>query len=162
MDIKPPDRVLEIGCGAGILVEQMAEKIRSGRITAIDRSAGMISMASKRNARFISAGKVKLITGDFTDSRFQKSEFKKIVAFNVNFFWKDPKQELRIIKKILKPGGELYIFYQAPFDIDITAAEPIKEKLEENYFEITETILKTMKPTSVFCIKATSKLTDKT
>lgn len=154
LDIQPNDRVLEIGCGTGILVDQVAGKLDSGTITAIDRSAAMIRMASKRNALFISGGKVKLRTGDFTKLSFDQSEFSKIAAFNVNFFWKNPEQELEIIRRILQPHGELYIFYQAPYEIDINAADPIKQKLEQSSFEITDTILKQMKPSSAFCIKS--------
>jgi ubiquinone/menaquinone biosynthesis C-methylase UbiE len=151
---QPEDRILEIGCGAGLLVEQIARVLGPGRIIALDRSVAMIRMAAKRNAASVSAGKAKFISLDFSDSKFEKSGFDKIVAFNVNFFWKDPKQELEIIKKILKPTGQLYIFYQAPTWTDIEATRPITENLIKNSFTISDTIFKNMAPTPAFCIKA--------
>ena len=42
LQIQPRDEVLEIGCGGGLLVEQIAARLETGRITAIDRSAAMI------------------------------------------------------------------------------------------------------------------------
>ena len=158
LDPKPHDNVLEIGCGAGLLVDQIANKLDSGHITAIDRSAAMIKMASKRNARSISTGKINFVTMNFLNSDFRKHEFDKVASFNVNFFWKNPEQELKMIKKILKPMGELYIFYQAPFEISITAANPVKENLIKHSFEIIDTIFKKMVPTSAFCVKARPKV----
>jgi len=72
----------------------------------------------------------------------------------VNFFWKNPVEELLIIRKSLKPDGTLFVFYQAPFEIDITAAEPIKQNLLESAFNIGAVHLKKMLPTSAFCIIA--------
>ena len=154
LNLQPGDRVLEIGCGAGLLVEQIARVFNPGTIVALDRSAAMIKMASKRNAALVSEGKAKFIALDFPDSTYKKSEFDKIVTFNVNFFWKYPERELEIIRKILKPTGQLYIFYQAPTWINIEAAQPIKENLKKNSFEILDTIYKKMVPTPAFCIKA--------
>jgi tRNA A58 N-methylase Trm61 len=153
LNLQPADRVLEIGCGAGLLVEQIARVLDPGTIVALDRSAAMIKMASKRNAASVSAGKAQFMNLDFSDSTFKKSEFDKIVAFNVNFFWKDPKQELEIVKKILKATGQLYIFYQAPTWTDIEATRPIRENLIKNSFTISDTLFKNMSPTPAFCIK---------
>ena len=154
LEIQPKDEVLEIGCGAGLLVEQIAYKLDDGHVTAIDRSAAMIKMASKRSGESLSTGKLKLLNLDFADSRFRKSEFDKVVAFNVNFFWKNSLRELEIIRRILKPRGFLYIFYQAPFEITIEAAGPIRNNLRTHSFETVDTIFKKVKPTPVFCVKA--------
>lgn len=154
MKMAADDRILEIGCGAGILVEQMANTITTGRITAIDKSAAMIKMAAKRNSRFVESGKVSFVAREFSEITFIHYSFNKIIAFNVNFFRKEPEQELTIIKKILRPGGLLYVFYQAPFDIDSSAGEPIKEKLVAHSFEIVQTVFKKMKPASALCIVA--------
>ena len=117
---KPTDHFLEIGCGSGILAEQIAIQLTSGTITAIDKSKAMIKMAYKRNIRFIETGRAIFIIGDFAKSQLGQS-FDKIFGFNVNVFWKNPSRELELIKRYLKPKGHLYIFYQAPYDIDMKA-----------------------------------------
>lgn len=153
LQIQPQDQVLEIGCGAGLLVEQIACRLNSGCVTAIDRSAAMIKMALKRNAVPVATGHARLLNLEFTESNFKKSEFDKITSFNVNFFWKNPAVELEIIRKILKPGGSLYIFYQAPFEITNKTADPVKSNLKKYSFETTDTIFRKMKPTSALCVK---------
>ena len=155
--LQPTDHVLEIGCGVGILVQQMATQLKQGKITAIDRSPAMISSASKRNYAFTAVKKVEFVTGDFVTVDLKSAGFDKIVAFNVNFFWRDSETEMQKIHQCLKPAGELFIFWQPPFNIDIKAAEPIEKNLEENRFEVVDTILKNMKPTSAICIIARVK-----
>src|SRR5690606_12346615 len=56
MDIQPDHRVLEIGCGHGVAVSLVCEKLETGKIVAIDRSLKMIEMARKRNADYIDIG----------------------------------------------------------------------------------------------------------
>lgn len=148
LDIKPTDNVLEIGCGAGILAEQIANKLTTGKITAIDKSIPMIKMASGRNKIFIETGKATFIVTDFVKSGLYNAAFDKILGFNINLFWKNSTREFELIKTYLEPKGHLYIFYQAPYEIDIRAAQPVIEKLQDNSFKVVETILKKMSPTS--------------
>jgi precorrin-6B methylase 2 len=44
LSLSPDDNVLEIGCGNGILTEQIALQLKSGTITAIDRSKPSIKL----------------------------------------------------------------------------------------------------------------------
>ncbi len=56
------------------------------------------------------------------------------------FFGKTPAKELQIISKTLKRQGKLCVFYQAAFEINLTAAEPIKKKLIDNSYDVNKII----------------------
>ena len=54
--VRPTDRLMEIGCGHGVAVSLVCEKLSGGSILAIDRSPTMIEMAAKRNREYVAAG----------------------------------------------------------------------------------------------------------
>ena len=154
IQVQPDDTVLEIGCGAGLLAELIAEGLLSGHINAIDRSLPMITLAMKRNARFIESGTARFIAESFLKFEPGDMKFDKAVAFNVNFFWKDAMAELEKIRFLLKPGGRLFIFHQPPYSIGPDAADPVIDRLKKHGFEIVELVFKKMIPVSAFCIIA--------
>jgi SAM-dependent methyltransferase len=113
----PDDRLLEIGCGPGVAVALICERLVGGRIVAIDRSATAISRATRRNADHLASGKAVLQTVALEELKpsevLQEGErFDKIFAMNVNLFWmRSSVKELELIKRLLRPGGALYLFY---------------------------------------------------
>lgn len=117
LGVGPDDHLLEIGCGPGVAVVLICERLVSGRIVAIDRSATAISRATQRNAEHIAAGKAVLRTvalGELQPSNLLggRERFDKIFAMNVNLFWvRSPAKELELLKRLLGPGGALYLFY---------------------------------------------------
>jgi ubiquinone/menaquinone biosynthesis C-methylase UbiE len=48
LTVDPADHILEIGCGAGVAVTLVCEKLGSGKVMALDRSEAMIAQARKR------------------------------------------------------------------------------------------------------------------
>jgi SAM-dependent methyltransferase len=113
----PDDRLLEIGCGPGVSVTLICERLAGGRIVAIDRSATAISRAEKRNAAHVAAGKAVLRRMALeelqpSDVLVGGERFDTVFALNVNLFWvRSPASELELIKRLLRPDGALYLFY---------------------------------------------------
>src|SRR5215510_9923898 len=60
LKVRPADRLLEIGCGHGVAVSLVCERLTTGTITAIDRSPKMIEMATRRNREHVEAGRAVL------------------------------------------------------------------------------------------------------
>src|SRR5918993_3521396 len=80
----PEENMLEIGCGVGLLVAQIAERITTGRVYALDQSPSRVAKARKRNRGFIDQGKLYLEEAGFMEADLPLSFFHRIVAFNVN------------------------------------------------------------------------------
>src|SRR5215216_2026142 len=107
------DRVLEVGCGHGVAVSVVCERLTSGRITAIDRSEKMIEMAARRNREHVAEGKAVLKAAALEQADFGGERFDKIFAFNVAPFWLQPKQALGTVQRHLAADGVVYVFWDA-------------------------------------------------
>ena len=144
--IDPTDHVLEIGCGHGVAVSLVCERLAGGKITAIDRSEVMISMARRRNSQHVVSGKAAFQTGALAEADFGQERFNKIFAIHVNLFWQQPARELGLIKKLLKPGGAIYLFYQ-PLVASKTQelVDKLTQNLQDNGFSIDEVLFKDLK-----------------
>jgi SAM-dependent methyltransferase len=104
------------------------ERLDGGRITAIDRSPIMARRAAERNVEHVATGRAAVHQqGELTDLELPARSFSKIFAINVNLFWaRSPAQELEIIRRLLRPGGSLYLFYSPPSPAKIgTLAEQL-------------------------------------
>jgi ubiquinone/menaquinone biosynthesis C-methylase UbiE len=113
MAVGPDDRVLEIGCGHGVAVSLVCERLEGGKITAVDRSAKMIEVARKRNREHIEAGKAELILAAVDEAHLGTERFDKVFAVHVRSLWDRPG-ELDVVRGWLAPGGTLYLFHQEP------------------------------------------------
>jgi len=151
---KPGSKVLEIGCGAGLLAGLIVDKLTTGHLSAIDKSQPMIKLAAQRNQAAIAAGKASFQVTDFAKATLRENTFDKVVAFNVNCFWKNPVKELQLIKLSMKRGGQLFVFYQTPYGIDMKLCELIKKNLERYSFQVQDTILGRFTASAAFCIIA--------
>src|SRR5215218_690580 len=111
--LDPADGVLEVGCGHGVAVSLVCERLTSGRITAIDRSERMIEMAARRNREHIAGGRAVLKTAALENPDLGDERFDKVFAFNVAPFWLQPQEALAIVGGHLAADGAVYIFWDA-------------------------------------------------
>jgi cyclopropane fatty-acyl-phospholipid synthase-like methyltransferase len=111
LDVQPGDRVLEVGCGHGVAVSLVCERLAGGRITAVDRSAKMIAMARERNAehedktRFVHAS---IEAADLGEERYDRAFAVHVAALH------RPGPALAKVRDHLEAGGILGLFSQAP------------------------------------------------
>lgn len=149
---QPTDTILEVGCGAGILAELLANSLSAGTLHAVDRSAAMIASAQKRNSHLIKKDKINFIVKDYLQVSFPDHHFDKIVAFNVSGFWLKPEVYLSLIRKHLKPGGKFFLLYQPPYDKTKAIAEEVSKVFEAANFKVQKVLFGESKPAPVFCI----------
>jgi ubiquinone/menaquinone biosynthesis C-methylase UbiE len=114
LDVRPDDRILEIGCGHGVAATLVCERLEGGHLTAIDRSAKMIEAATRRNASHIEAGKAEFIACDLEGFDPEDRRFDKVFAVRVGLFHREPERARSIAERWLAPGGELFVFFDEP------------------------------------------------
>ena len=100
------ERVLEIGCGHGVLVDLLAA--RGADVVAIDRSPTMTAAAARRNATGVAEGRVRLLTGPLLEVA-PEGPFDVVVSFNVRALWTPPAAEWDVVARLLGPGGRVVV-----------------------------------------------------
>src|SRR5215203_5543545 len=113
LQVRPADRLLEVGCGHGVAVSLVCERLTTGTITAIDRSPKMIEMATRRNREHVEAGRAVLEAVALEDADLGERSFDKVFAFNCAPFWLQPEVALGAVRKHLTRDGDAYIFWDA-------------------------------------------------
>ena len=114
LDVQPDDRVLEIGCGHGVAATLVCERLESGCLTAVDRSAKMIEAAQRRNAGFVEAGKAEFLVAALEELDLGERRFNKIFAVRVGLFHREPERAHGLAEKWLAPGGAVSSFFDPP------------------------------------------------
>jgi len=110
LEVRPADRLLEVGCGHGVAVSLVCERLTTGTITAIDRSPKMIEMATRRNREHVEAGRAVLEAVALEDADLGDRRFDKVFAFNVAPFWQQPEAALGAVREHLARDGAVYLF----------------------------------------------------
>jgi ubiquinone/menaquinone biosynthesis C-methylase UbiE len=114
LEIRPDDRVLEIGCGHGVAATFVCERLDGGRLTAIDRSAKMIEAATKRNAAYVEAGKAEFLVARLEKLDLGDRRFDKVFAVRVGLFHREPERARSFVERWLAPGGRVFSFFDPP------------------------------------------------
>lgn len=156
LDIKPEDRLLEIGFGPGYAIEIVSKIVSKGFIAGIDHSEVMLRHAGKRNAKAISEGKVSLRHGSASNLPKFNAPFDKIFTINSIHFWNNPIECLKELRQLLRPGGIIAVTLQprSRSATDETAKEIGKEvamNLERAGFSSVQLKMRQTKPVSVTC-----------
>jgi SAM-dependent methyltransferase len=113
--VAPGDRILEIGCGPGVALALVCERLEGGCITGIDRSATAVERTRARNAQHLAAGRAEVYRVELARFRCEPGQFDKAFAVNVNVFWTTRADvESEVLRRALKAGGVLRLVYGGP------------------------------------------------
>ena len=114
LDLRPEDRVLEIGCGHGVAATLVCELLENGHLTAVDRSAKMIEAARRRNAAFVEAGRAEFLVAALEELELGQRRFDKIFAVRVGLFYREPERAHELAERWLAPGGAVSAVLDSP------------------------------------------------
>ena len=104
-EIQEDDRVLDIGCGGGATLHRMAEKVTSGHVTGVDYSDVSVETSRRNNEKNIKSGKMDVLEGSVENLPFADDSFDKIITVESFYFWPDPQENLKEVRRVLKEGG---------------------------------------------------------
>lgn len=96
-------RVLDVGCGTGILAARIARELAGRRVTGCDFSAGMLRHAAARSPG------VGWIRADAQRLPVREASFDALVSTEAFHWFPDPAAALGEFHRVLAPGGRLVI-----------------------------------------------------
>jgi len=105
LDVQPDDDVLEVGFGNGANIALLTQRASTGCVAGAEISETAIEMASKRNARAISEGRVKLHQAAGGTLPFDDGAFDKACTVATVYVIADPGAVFREMHRVLKPNG---------------------------------------------------------
>jgi ubiquinone/menaquinone biosynthesis C-methylase UbiE len=124
LGIEQSDHVLDIGCGHGRSLMELAARAPRGHIVGVDPSELMVEIAKQRNRPLIETGRVDVILSSVESLPFPDNMFDKAQCVHVLYFWKDIETSLHEIARVLKPGGRLGLLFRTNADLKAIASFP--------------------------------------
>lgn len=104
MELSGNVTVLDIGCGGGETLHRISQKT-TGRLTGLDYSPVSVKMTGQRNAEVISSGRMEVIEASVENMPFPDGSFDRIITVESFYFWDNPPENLKEVRRVLADGG---------------------------------------------------------
>jgi ubiquinone/menaquinone biosynthesis C-methylase UbiE len=96
-------RVLDVGCGTGLLAARIRKELRGSRVVGCDFSRGMLQRARGRSRR------VSWVRGDALRLPFSGASFDAVVSTEAFHWFPDQRTALAEFFRVLTPRGRLCV-----------------------------------------------------
>jgi ubiquinone/menaquinone biosynthesis C-methylase UbiE len=104
------DAILDIGTGPGYLPIEIAKRSETVRIIGIDLSRKLLDMARSNAAKAGLSDRLTFQLGDAGRIEFEDAFFDMVISTGMLHSLKDPVKVIQEMYRVLKAGGEAWIF----------------------------------------------------
>ena len=106
LDAQPGERILDVGCGTGLLLERLRLEVPDVRLVGVDPVPEMLTIARRRLPM--------PATADLREAAaerlpFADRSFDAVVSASVFHYVRRPETALAEMRRVLRPGGRLVL-----------------------------------------------------
>lgn len=124
LGLAPGSRLLDVGCGTGLLLSRLARALPGVALAGVDRDRTMLAPA---RSRLPEAALLHAAAGSLP---FADAAFDAAVTSSSLHFWPDPAEGLRELRRVLRPGGQLVLLDWS--------ADPLHMRLFERWVRLRD------------------------
>lgn len=119
LGIKEGDRVLDVGCGSGVVTRAIAERVGpAGRVVGVDPSASFLTVARELADKSGVGDRIEFREGSAKSLPFENGSFDAAIAVTVFAHMYDGAAAVPELVRVVRSGGRVGVF---DFDADMTA-----------------------------------------
>ena len=144
MDLRPGERVLDLGCGTGWATRIMARLVAdgpfgTGQVVGVDVSDEMVRRARAQSKDF---DNVMFVWGSATNIPWQENYFDKVLSIESFYYYPDQDIALAELFRVMAPNGRLFIlinlYRDNPYSLRwVDELEvPVQVRSEAEYVEL--------------------------
>lgn len=144
MDLKPGERVLDLGCGTGWAARILARMVGdgpqgSGQVVGLDVSDEMIRRARAQSREF---DNILYVWGSVAEIPWQENFFQKVLSIESFYYYPDLDAALRELFRVMAPRGRLFILINLYKDNTYSLRwveelkMPVQVRSEQEYVEL--------------------------
>jgi cyclopropane fatty-acyl-phospholipid synthase-like methyltransferase len=109
--LRPGDRVLDLGCGAGHGISLLHHRQPDQPVVGVDLSETMLRSAARRNRGALARRRLSLLRADIGSLPFRPASFERIVSIHTFYFWPNPRELVERLTTLLAPAGRMVAIF---------------------------------------------------
>ncbi|MDY5112290.1 MAG: class I SAM-dependent methyltransferase [Bilifractor sp.] len=108
LTLQSRDVVMDIGCGGGATLHRLSVR-GAGYVVGVDYSAVSVHQSLELNQEDVSDGKMCVLQASVEELPFDDEFFDVITTVESFYFWPDPQESLKEVRRVLKQGGHFML-----------------------------------------------------
>ena len=155
MEIRPGERVLDLGCGSGWATRLLARMVADGpegfgQVVGLDVSDEMVRLARSQSTEFENT---LYVWGSAEQIPWEENFFDKVLSVESFYYYADQDRALNELFRVMAPRGRLFILinlykdnpyslqwvHKLKVPVHVRSAEEYRDLLTKHAFENVET-----------------------